>query len=42
MTDHAAGEPVRAGPVRYEVVRGVAWLTIDRPDARNALSKAVR
>jgi enoyl-CoA hydratase/carnithine racemase len=29
-------------PVRYEVVRGVAWLTIDRPEARNALSKAVR
>jgi enoyl-CoA hydratase/carnithine racemase len=29
-------------PVRYEVVRGVAWLTIDRPEARNALSRAVR
>jgi len=29
-------------PVRYEVVRGVAWLTIDRPEARNALSKVVR
>lgn len=29
-------------PVRYEVVSGVAWLTIDRPEARNALSKAVR
>jgi enoyl-CoA hydratase/carnithine racemase len=29
-------------PVRDEVVRGVAWLTIDRPEARNALSKAVR
>ena len=29
-------------PVRYEVVRGVAWLTIDRPEARNALSQAVR
>lgn len=28
--------------VRYEVVRGVAWVTIDRPDARNALSAAVR
>jgi enoyl-CoA hydratase/carnithine racemase len=24
------------------VVRGVAWLTIDRPEARNALSQAVR
>jgi enoyl-CoA hydratase/carnithine racemase len=29
-------------PVRYEVIRGVAWLTINRPEARNALSKAVR
>jgi enoyl-CoA hydratase/carnithine racemase len=29
-------------PVRYEVVRGVGWLTIDRPEARNALSQAVR
>jgi enoyl-CoA hydratase/carnithine racemase len=29
-------------PVRYEVTSGVAWLTIDRPEARNALSKAVR
>jgi enoyl-CoA hydratase/carnithine racemase len=29
-------------PVRYEVTNGVAWLTIDRPEARNALSKAVR
>jgi enoyl-CoA hydratase/carnithine racemase len=29
-------------PVRYELVSGVAWLTIDRPDARNALNKAVR
>ena len=28
--------------VRYEVTDGVAWLTIDRPDARNALNKAVR
>lgn len=28
--------------VRYEVVNGVAWLTIDRPEARNALSRAVR
>jgi enoyl-CoA hydratase/carnithine racemase len=26
----------------YEVVDGVAWLTIDRPEARNALSKDVR
>src|ERR1700685_1613781 len=28
--------------VRYEVADGVAWLTINRADARNALSKAVR
>src|ERR1700735_4625099 len=35
------GTPV-SDPVRYEVVRGVAWLTIDRPEARNALSQSVR
>src|ERR1700758_419364 len=34
--------PVTEQPVRYEVVDGVAWLTIDRPEARNALNKAVR
>ncbi|WP_328648744.1 enoyl-CoA hydratase-related protein [Amycolatopsis sp. NBC_00348] len=28
--------------VSYEVDNGVAWLTIDRPEARNALSKEVR
>jgi enoyl-CoA hydratase/carnithine racemase len=28
--------------VRYEVVNAVAWLTIDRPEARNALSAGVR
>lgn len=28
--------------VAYEVVNGVAWLTIDRPEARNALSREVR
>jgi enoyl-CoA hydratase/carnithine racemase len=28
--------------VRYEVERGVAWTTIDRPEARNALNRAVR
>jgi enoyl-CoA hydratase/carnithine racemase len=28
--------------VDYSVVNGVAWLTINRPQARNALSKAVR
>jgi enoyl-CoA hydratase/carnithine racemase len=30
------------GDVRYDVVDGVAWLTIDRPEARNALNAAVR
>ncbi len=34
--------PVTEQQVRYEVVDGVAWLTIDRPEARNALNKAVR
>jgi enoyl-CoA hydratase/carnithine racemase len=28
--------------VTYEVADAVAWLTIDRPEARNALSKSVR
>jgi enoyl-CoA hydratase/carnithine racemase len=28
--------------VRYEIEDQVAWMTIDRPEARNALSKAVR
>jgi enoyl-CoA hydratase/carnithine racemase len=28
--------------VTYEVADSIAWLTIDRPQARNALSKAVR
>jgi enoyl-CoA hydratase/carnithine racemase len=28
--------------VRYEVLDRVAWLTIDRPEARNALSAEVR
>jgi enoyl-CoA hydratase/carnithine racemase len=31
-----------AEAVTYEVVRGVAWVTINRPEARNALNKAVR
>ncbi|RHW28515.1 enoyl-CoA hydratase/isomerase family protein [Nocardioides immobilis] len=29
-------------PVTYRVVNGVAWLTINRPEAHNALNKAVR
>lgn len=33
-----SGDPV----VRYQVDEGVAWLTIDRPEAANALSAAVR
>jgi enoyl-CoA hydratase/carnithine racemase len=33
--------PVRP-PVSYLLDNGVAWLTIERPEARNALSKAVR
>ena len=28
--------------ITYEVVDGVAWLTINRPEARNALNGAVR
>ena len=28
--------------VSYGVVNGVAWLTIERPEARNALNTAVR
>ncbi|MDT7761467.1 MAG: hypothetical protein QOC63_887, partial [Mycobacterium sp.] len=28
--------------VSYQVRNGVAWLTIQRPEARNALNKAVR
>src|SRR5580692_6195894 len=28
--------------VSYEVTSGVAWLTIERPEARNALNAAVR
>lgn len=29
-------------PVRYEVTDGCAWVTINRPQARNALNRAVR
>src|SRR5690606_23989101 len=28
--------------VRYDVADGAAWITINRPEARNALSEAVR
>src|ERR1700734_1401793 len=51
MTDANAAVPAPGGPdpvpapgdvVRYDARNGVAWLTIDRPEARNALSKAVR
>jgi enoyl-CoA hydratase/carnithine racemase len=28
--------------IKYEVRDGIAWLTIDRPEARNALNKAMR
>jgi enoyl-CoA hydratase/carnithine racemase len=30
------------GAVRYELQSGVAWVTIERPDAHNALNEAVR
>lgn len=29
-------------PVTYELDNGIAWLTINRPEARNSLNKAVR
>jgi enoyl-CoA hydratase/carnithine racemase len=31
-----------ADVIEYDVVNGVAWLTIDRPEARNAANRAVR
>lgn len=31
-----------ADAVKYEVVNGVAWLTIDRPEVHNAINAAVR
>lgn len=44
MTDREG--PARDAPVRdlvrYEVADGVAWVTIDRPEARNALNHEVR
>jgi len=33
---------VSESPVTYEVVDGVAWITINRPEARNALNKVTR
>jgi len=42
MIDAVTTRPVAAEAVTYEVVRGVAWVTINRPEARNALNKAVR
>jgi enoyl-CoA hydratase/carnithine racemase len=42
MTE-AVNDPVVSYPVvSYSVVNGVAWLTIERPEARNALNAAVR
>ena len=41
MTDTDTA-PAPAEVVRYELRNGVAWLTIDRPEARNALNRAVR
>src|ERR1700710_123139 len=37
-----SGPDLAGGVVRYELVERVAWLTIDRPEARNALSAEVR
>jgi len=34
--------PAPKTPVTYEVVDDVAWLTINRPEARNALNKSAR
>lgn len=42
MTNAQDDQGPAAEPVRYEVRNGVAWLTINRPEARNALNKAVR
>jgi enoyl-CoA hydratase/carnithine racemase len=33
---------IGVSPVKYDVRNGVAWLTINRPEARNALNRAVR
>jgi enoyl-CoA hydratase/carnithine racemase len=42
MTDVLGVDAATTQAVRYEVRNGVAWLTINRPEARNALSRAVR
>lgn len=42
MSDPVGNHPGESDVLRYEVADGVAWLTIDRPEARNALNKAVR
>ena len=46
MTDQAASartdDTDRTDAVRYDLVDDVAWLTINRPEARNALNQAVR
>lgn len=39
MNNDAVGEQ---GQVTYENRNGIAWVTINRPEARNALNKAVR
>jgi len=43
MTDpkHDAAEDVRP-EVRYEIVDRIAYITLDRPAARNAINPAVR
>ena len=41
MTEPEQATP-GAGPVTYRVDDGIAWVTIDRPEARNALDAATR
>lgn len=36
------GDSLGSDAVTYQLENGVAWLTINRPEARNALNKAVR
>ena len=42
MTNQITNETATSEAVRYEVNSGVAWITINRPEARNALNDAVR